>query len=78
MKNGGGRLLSAGALLGRQNAVEGPEGTFLPAEDCALGTSLVPLNPAQRDAVLELTGGLDIIVGPPGAGLSRRSVPIGC
>ncbi|CAM9748570.1 unnamed protein product, partial [Ectocarpus sp. 12 AP-2014] len=66
----GGRLLSAVALLGRQNAVEGPEGTFLPAEDCALDTSLVPLNPAQRDAVLALTGGLDIIVGPPGTGKS--------
>lgn len=42
-------------------------GTFVPRGDVrALDTSVVPLNSAQRDAVLNLTGGLDLIVGPPG------------
>lgn len=46
------------------------EGTFVSAALGALDTSRVPLNPAQRDAVLQLTGGLDIVVGPPGRILS--------
>lgn len=66
LKKGGGRLLMEVALLGRQGPARGREGTFVPADACVLNTSSVPLNPAQRDAVLKLTGGLDIIVGPPG------------
>lgn len=41
-------------------------GTFLWADDRSLDTASVPLNATQRNAVLNLTGGLDIIVGPPG------------
>ncbi len=72
LKKGGGRLLVEVALLGRQGAAHGSRGTFVPAAACALNTSHVPLNPAQRDAVLNLTGGLDIIVGPPGKTGRRR------
>lgn len=44
-----------------------PRGTFVPAANIAdLDTSRVPLNKSQRDAVMNLNGGLDIIVGPPG------------
>lgn len=43
------------------------EGTFIAPNKCGpLDTSLVPLNKTQREAVMNLTGGLDIIVGPPG------------
>ena len=66
LKGGGSRLLGAVASPGRQVGVQGPEGTFVPADAGALDTSRVPLNPAQRDAVLQLTGGLDVVVGPPG------------
>lgn len=42
-------------------------GTFLPRGQVhALDTSSVPLNATQKEAVLSLTGGLDLIVGPPG------------
>lgn len=45
----------------------GPAGsTFILADIDSLDTSTVPLNIPQRDAVLNLTGGLDIVVGPPG------------
>lgn len=65
----GSRLLRAVAgASGQQRAAQGGEGTFAPADVHALDTSRVPLNPAQRDTVLGLTGGLDIIVGPPGTG----------
>ncbi|CAM9848093.1 unnamed protein product [Ectocarpus fasciculatus] len=46
-------------------------GTFLPRGQVhALDTSCVPLNATQKEAVLSLTGGLDLIVGPPGTGKS--------
>lgn len=42
-------------------------GTFLPRGQVrTLDTSSVPLNATQKDAVLSLTGGLDLVVGPPG------------
>lgn len=69
LKDGGngGRLLGEVAGVPSQHRhVQGPKGTFEPPDIHALDTSRVPLNPAQRDAVLGLTGGLDIIVGPPG------------
>lgn len=71
--NGGNRLLRAiaGGSGQQQRAARGGEGTFAPANVHALDTSRVPLNPAQRDAVLGLTGGLDIIVGPPGRTVLR-------
>lgn len=48
------------------------EGTFVPRGDVrALDTSSVPLNSTQREAVLKLTGGLDLIVGPPGTYVPR-------
>lgn len=62
----GSRLLDAVAFPGRHAAKQGPAGTFVPADVCVMDTSRVPLNLAQRGAVLQLTGGLDIIVGPPG------------
>lgn len=44
-----------------------PRGTFVPASDIAdLDASRAALNKSQRDAVMNLNGGLDIIVGPPG------------
>lgn len=73
-KGRGSRLLDAIASPGRQTGVRGPEGTFVPADVGALDTSCVPLNPAQRDAVLQLSGGLDIVVGPPGKILSTPAV----
>lgn len=42
------------------------EGTFVPADDAAIDSSRVPLNSTQRRAVTSLSGGLDIIIGPPG------------
>lgn len=66
LQGAGSRLLDAVAFPGRQIGVQGPEGTFVPDDACAVDTSSVPLNLAQRGAVLGLTGGLDIIVGPPG------------
>lgn len=43
------------------------EGTFVPRGQVrALDTPTVPINSTQTDAVLNLTGGLDLIVGPPG------------
>ncbi|CAM9344675.1 unnamed protein product [Ectocarpus sp. 12 AP-2014] len=46
-------------------------GTFLPRGQVrTLDTSSVPLNATQKDAVLSLTGGLDLVVGPPGTGKS--------
>eukprot|EP00903_Cladosiphon_okamuranus_P010260 g9714.t1 len=46
-------------------------GTFVHSSDVgALDTSSVPLNATQREAVLNLSGGLDLIVGPPGTGKS--------
>lgn len=42
------------------------EGTFVPPNNAAIDTSGVPLNCTQRRAVNNLSGGLDIIVGPPG------------
>lgn len=74
VKGGGNRLLDAIASPGRQAGVRGPGGTFVPADVGALDTSRVPLNPAQRDAVLKLSGGLDIVVGPPGRILSTPDV----
>ncbi|CAN0558157.1 unnamed protein product, partial [Ectocarpus sp. 8 AP-2014] len=42
-------------------------GTFLPRGQVrTLDTSSVPLNATQKNAVLSLTGGLDLVVGPPG------------
>lgn len=75
LKRGGGDLLEEVALLGRRGASQGAKGTFVPADVCVLDTSRVPLNPAQRDAVLKLTGGLDIIVGPPGEGARTSPSP---
>ncbi|CAM9700327.1 unnamed protein product, partial [Sphacelaria rigidula] len=46
------------------------EGTFVPADDAAIDSSRVPLNSTQRRAVTSLSGGLDIIIGPPGTGKS--------
>lgn len=43
------------------------EGTFVPRDQVrSLDASTVPINSTQKDAVLNLTGGLDLIVGPPG------------
>lgn len=57
----------------------GPAGsTFSLADINALDTSTVPLNIPQRNAVLNLTGGLDIVVGPPGMSNTvggRQSAP---
>ena len=66
LKGRGGRLLDAVAFPGRYSAERGPEGTFVRADVGAMNTSRVPLNAAQRDAVVQLSGGLDVIVGPPG------------
>lgn len=74
VKGGDNRLLDAIASPGRQTGVRGPGGTFVPADVGALDTSRVPLNPAQRVAVLKLSGGLDIVVGPPGRILSTPDV----
>lgn len=52
--------MDAGAQKG------GDRETFVPAGSYTIDTSSVPLNETQRDAVINLTGGLDIIVGPPG------------
>lgn len=41
-------------------------GTFVSSYSVSLDTSKVPLNGAQKNAVQNLRGGLDIIVGPPG------------
>lgn len=71
LKGRGSRLLDTVAFPGRQVGVQGLGGTFVPADVGALDTSRVPLNPAQRDAVLQLTGGMDIIVGPPGTVIFR-------
>lgn len=62
-------LLRAVAAPGgdRQGFSASAEGTFVPrGHVLALDTSTVPLNATQQDAVLNLTGGLDLIVGPPG------------
>lgn len=63
-----GSLLNAVAAPGRCTLPSSSgEGTFLPRDHVhALDTSSVPLNATQKDAVLSLTGGLDLIVGPPG------------
>lgn len=75
LQGGGSRLLDAVAFPGRHAAGQGPEGTFIHADGWAINTSRVPLNLAQRGAVVQLTGGLDIIIGPPGTcadpGISR-------
>lgn len=42
------------------------EGTFVPVDDAVFETSRVPLNSTQLLAVRSLSGGLDIVVGPPG------------
>lgn len=63
------RLLRAVASPRHQasGSHSGNRGTFVPAADNkVLDTSEVPLNASQRAAVLNLGGGLDIIVGPPG------------
>lgn len=75
LRGRGSRLLDAVASPGRQLGVQGPEGTFVPADFGALDTSRVPLNPAQRDAVLQLTGGLDVVVGPPGMYVCMEDSP---
>lgn len=67
LRGEGNRLLEAVAFPGRLSIGRDPEGgTFVPANACTMDTSRVSLNAAQRDAVLQLSGGLDIIVGPPG------------
>lgn len=53
-------------------------GTFVPAANTSeLGTSEVPLDFSQRDAVLNLTGSLDVIVGPPGDERKQSQAKIG-
>lgn len=77
-KNAHNPLLLAAAAPGRhgQESSGSAGGTFVPHGDVrALDTSSVPLNPTQRDAVLNLTGGLDLIVGPPGG---QRAASFGC
>lgn len=61
-------LLLAVAAPGRQGEASPAlsQGTFVSRGDANLDTSSVPLNSTQREAVLNLTGGLDLIVGPPG------------
>lgn len=50
-------------------------GSFVPVTSIHnFDTSRVPLSTAQSDAVLALTGGLDIIVGPPGDNLTFTPV----
>lgn len=41
-------------------------GTFAPVDADAIESSQVPINSAQRTAVANLGGGIDIVVGPPG------------
>lgn len=41
-------------------------GTFAPVDADAIESSQVPINSAQRTAVANLRGGIDIVVGPPG------------
>ena len=51
----------------RASAGHAQRGSFVPSSAVGnLDTSHVPLNETQREAVMRLTGGLDIIVGPPG------------
>ena len=51
----------------RASAGYAQRGSFVPSSAVGnLDTSHVPLNETQREAVMRLTGGLDIIVGPPG------------
>lgn len=61
-------LLRVVAAPSQQESGSGAsKGTFVPAVHVgSLDTSRVPLNTSQRDAVMKLNGGLDIIVGPPG------------
>ncbi|CAM9230500.1 unnamed protein product, partial [Ascophyllum nodosum] len=55
----------------RASAGYAQRGSFVPSSAVGnLDTSHVPLNETQREAVMRLTGGLDIIVGPPGTGKS--------
>lgn len=55
-------LLSAVTAPGQHQG----EGTFVPADNATIDTSRVPLNSTQRRAVTSLSGGLDIVIGPPG------------
>lgn len=54
-------------------------GTFVHSGDVhALDTSSVPLNSSQREAVLNLSGGLDLIVGPPGENPEPHNIFVCC
>lgn len=72
-----GGLLGAVAAPGRHKqglSSASAEGTFVPRNHVrVLDTSTVPLNSTQKDAVLNLTGGLDLIVGPPGESCKSHS-----
>ena len=61
-------LLKTVSAPGRQRKeYPATAGSFVPASSVGrLDTSRVSLNAAQREAVMKLTGCLDIIVGPPG------------
>ncbi|CAM9967678.1 unnamed protein product, partial [Ascophyllum nodosum] len=65
-------LLKTVSAPGRQRKeYPATAGSFVPASSVGrLDTSRVSLNAAQREAVMKLTGCLDIIVGPPGTGKS--------